>query len=348
MGNILNILGTTPYLRPFLILISGLLLGWFFQSIVAKQLKKIAKRTKWKGDDLLVEGMGQTPILWFILLGIYISSFDIPFIDGYSELARQMVVVIFIISIAIVISRVAVLSIHFYARKQTGALQSTSMFGILTKLTIYILAALVIMQTLGISILPLLTALGVGGLAVALALQDTLSNLFAGLHIIATHKFRPGDFIELETGQSGIVQDISWRNTTIQTLANNFIIVPNAKVASDIVINYSGPQKEMSVLVPVCVAYDSDLERVEEVVVDEGRKILSTVEGAVCDFEPFIRYTEFGENGITLKVILRVKEYVSQYLITHRFIKALHARFKKEGIHIPFPQRDVHIHNKQN
>ena len=83
------------------------------------------------------------------------------------------------------------LAIEMYARKESGAVQSTSMFNVLTKITIYTLAALVIMQTLGISILPLLTALGVGGLAVALALQDTLANLFAGLHIIATRKIAP-------------------------------------------------------------------------------------------------------------------------------------------------------------
>lgn len=337
---------TNPYLKPVLMVLGGLVLGWLFQKVFAKRLRKISKKTKWKGDDVLVEGVGQAPILWFLLLAVHVSSFDFPLVDGYGTLVRQMLFIVFTISLAIVASRVTILWIHMYTRKQAGALQSTSMFGVLTRLTIYSLAALVIMQTLGVSILPLLTALGVGGLAVALALQDTLSNLFAGLHIIATRKFYPGDFIELDTGQSGIVQDISWRNTTLQTLANNLVIVPNAKVASAIVTNYADPQKEMSVLVPVSVSYSSDLQRVEEVIKDVARDTLSKVEGAVADYEPLVRYNEFGDSGIHLKVVLRVEEFINQYIVTHEFIKALHKRFKQEGIEIPFPQRDVYIRNE--
>lgn len=343
MLDLAAIFEANPYMRPVLIVLASLILGWIFQKVISIQLRKMAKKTRWKGDDVIIEGIGQAPILWFLIIGMDIASYELPFENGYGALVHQGLFVVFVLSVAIVISRMAMKGIELYARKQSGALQSTSMFNVLTKITIYTLAALVIMQTLGISILPLLTALGVGGLAVALALQDTLSNLFAGLHIIATRKFRPGDFVELDSGQSGIVSDISWRNTTLRTLANNLVIVPNARVASAIVTNFADPQNEMSVAVPVGVAYDSDLQKVEEVTLEIARDILKKVDGAVSDYEPFIRYNEFADSSINFNVFLRAQEFVDQYRITHEFIKALHERYNKEGIEIPFPQTDVHV-----
>ena len=94
------------------------------------------------------------------------------------------------------------------------------------------------LNAVGVSITPIITALGVGGLAMALALQDTLSNLFAGIHILAEHTIRIGDFIRLETGQEGYVEDISWRTTRIRMLPNNMVIVPNSKLAQSVVVNY--------------------------------------------------------------------------------------------------------------
>lgn len=337
-----EVFDTNPYMKPVLILLVALILGWLFQKIIAVQLKKMAKKTRWKGDDIVVEGIGQAPILWVLLVGIDVTSYQLP-LNGYDTMVRQGLFVIFVISVSIALSRISMLAIELYTRKQAGALQSTSMFNVLTKIAIYTLSGLVIMQTLGISILPLLTALGVGGLAVALALQDTLSNLFAGLHIIATRKFHPGDFIEIDADHAGIVEDISWRNTTLRTLGNNLIIIPNAKIASAIVTNYANPQNEMSVLVPVGVAYHSDLQKVEEVTLKVAKEILKSVEGAVPDYEPVVRYNRFGDSSINFNVILRAEEFVDQYKVSHEFIKALHKKYKQEGIEIPFPQTDVHI-----
>lgn len=345
MEDIFAIFGKNPYMEPVFIMLAALVVGWIFQKMVAQHLRRMAKKTKWKGDDVIIEGIGQAPILWVLIIGMDIASYKLPFENGYGMLVRQGLLIIFVISVSIALSRISMLSIELYTRKQSGALQSTSMFNVLTKITIYTLAGLVIMQTLGISILPLLTALGVGGLAVALALQDTLSNLFAGLHIIATRKFHPGDFIEIDPDHAGVVEDISWRNTTLRTLANNLIIIPNAKVASAIVINYANPQNELSVLVPVGVAYSSDLKKVEEVTLEVAREILKSVEGAVPDYEPVIRYTQFADSSVNFKVILRAKNFVDQYKIVHEFMKALHVRYKQEEIEIPFPQTDVHLKN---
>jgi small-conductance mechanosensitive channel len=174
-------------------------------------------------------------------------------------------------------------------------------------------------------------------------MQDTLSNLFAGLQIIGSGQVRPGEFIKLDTGEEGFVVDVAWRNTTIRELSNNMIIVPNARLAASQVRNFDQPGKELAVLVQVGVSYGSDLAKVESVTIDVARQIMRSVAGGVRDFEPFIRYHTFSDFSIDFTVILRGTEFVDQYLIKHEFIKRLHERYKVEDIEIPFPVRTVRI-----
>jgi len=200
-----------------------------------------------------------------------------------------------------------------------------------------------ILNTLNINITPFITSLGIAGLAVGLALQDTLSNFFAGLYILISKKIKPGDYISLDSGIEGYVEDITWRNTTIRQLPNNIVIVPNSKLASSIITNYYLPEKELAVLVQVGVSYNSDLEKVERVTIEVAKEVMKEVPGGVPNFEPFIRYHTFGDFSINFTVILRAQSYVDRYLVTHEFIKRLHKRYKEEGIEIPFPIRTVYL-----
>jgi small-conductance mechanosensitive channel len=206
---------------------------------------------------------------------------------------------------------------------------------------IAMLGLLVILNGLGLSITPMLTALGVGGLAVALALQEPLANFFAGLFITLAGQIRVGDYVKLDSGHEGYVVDFSWRSTRLRMLANNLIVVPNAKLAQAIVVNHHLPSADLAVLVEVGVDYASDLGHVERVTVNVGREIMRQVAGGVPDFEPFIRYHTFSDSSINFTVILRAKEFVDQYLIKHEFVKRLHTRFNDEGIVIPFPIRTI-------
>jgi small-conductance mechanosensitive channel len=199
----------------------------------------------------------------------------------------------------------------------------------------------VVLNGVGLSITPMLTALGVGGLAVALALQEPLANFFAGLFITLAGQIRVGDYVKLDSGQEGYVLDFSWRSTRLRMLANNLVIVPNAKLAQAIVVNHHLPSADLAVLVEVGVDYASDLRRVERVVMGVGREVMAEVAGGVAEFEPFIRYHTFADSSINFTVILRAKEFVDQYLIKHEFVKRLHTRFNDEGIVIPFPIRTI-------
>jgi small-conductance mechanosensitive channel len=198
---------------------------------------------------------------------------------------------------------------------------------------------------MNIPITPILTALGVGGLAVALALQDTLSNLFAGLHVIASQQIKPGDYIKLDSGNEGYVTDITWRNTTIRALANNMVIVPNSKLANAIITNCHQPDHTIGIGLEISVSWDSDLEKVERVTNEVANSMLKMPE--IINTGPVnIRYSTAADNGITFGVGFRIKEFTDQFVVKHEFLKALQKRYKAEGIQLALPVRTVYVKNE--
>jgi small-conductance mechanosensitive channel len=205
------------------------------------------------------------------------------------------------------------------------------------------LGVLIFMDMIGISITPILASLGIGSLAVALALQETLSNLFAGIYMAIDKPVRVGDYIKLENGDEGYVTDVTWRSTKIRTLPNNIVIVPNKKIMESIITNFYLPDTEMAVLVQMGVHYNSDLEKVEKIVSAAGKEIMKKVQGGVPEFDPFIRFHTFADSSINFTVILRGKEYVDQHLIKHEFMKLIVSRFRSENIIIPFPIRSLDV-----
>ncbi len=337
----------TQLVLPLAFLIGGFVAGLIFEKIILTKLKKMAEKTKWEGDEILIAALRGKTIFWFVIAGIYGAILNMPLSPNIFNSVKKILLIIVVASMTLVLAKIAVGFVDSYTRRVKGVSPLTSIFTNLTNIVVFVVGMLIILQTLGIAITPMLTALGVGGLAVALALQDTLSNLFSGLHIIASRQVRPGDYVELDSGQRGYVTDIAWRNTTIRALPNNMIIVPNSKMASAIITNYCQPEKEMSVLIQVGVSYDSDLEQVERITNEVAKEVMRDIEGGISEFEPFIRYHTFDDSSINFTVILRTREFVNQYIIKHEFIKRLHERYKKEGIEIPFPIRTVYMQEEK-
>jgi len=324
--------------------IVSILIGIIFQRVILSKLRRLALKTKWKGDDIIINALkGAVVLLFFTLLGLYGAISVSPLSGNFSHLLQSIILVIIILSITWLLTNIATGFLKLYADRFKDAIPQSTIFKNLTKIVIITIGFLIILQTLGISITPILTALGVGGLAVALALQDTLSNLFSGLHIILSRQVKTGDYIKLESGEEGYIMDITWRNTTIRMIPHNIIIVPNSKLASIIITNYCLPERDMSVLIQVGVSYDSDLRKVERVTVDVANEVMKTVAGGVAEFEPFIRYHTFDDSSINFTVILRAREFVDQYMLKHEFVKRLHERYRQEDIEIPFPIRTVYL-----
>ncbi|MDX1934409.1 MAG: mechanosensitive ion channel family protein [Capsulimonadales bacterium] len=333
------------WIVPLVIWLGFTLAGLLINGLVLKQLKRWASKSTWQLDNLFLNSLGNAVVVWMCALGAYIATFNLPvtLTARVSKSISDTLFVITALSVTLVLSRLAVGLFGFYAVRFPGVLPSTSIFGNLVRMIVMALGILIVLQSVGISITPILTALGVGGLAVALALQDTLSNLFSGFQIIVSRQFQPGDYIKLGTGEEGYVRDIAWRNTTIETLGAFTVVVPNSKLATAIVTNYHQPATEMALIIPASVAYDSDPEHVERVTIEVAHAILQEVEGGVSDFQPLVRFHTFGDSAILFNVILRIREFTNQYPVRHEFIKRLLVRYREEGIEIPFPQRVLHL-----
>jgi small-conductance mechanosensitive channel len=330
-----------PQLSAAIIFVSGAVIGFILEKFVLHRLEKLARFTPWEGDEIVIDSLKGLVLYSCLLAGLYGATLRLPLDDRIRTIVGKVILILFLLIVTVVMMRMATGFVKHYAEK--AVLPSTSIFINLAKVIAFALGMLIILQSVGISITPILTALGVGGIAVALALQDTLSNIFAGLHIIATRQIRPGNFIRLDSGEEGYVTDITWRNTMIRTLPNNMVLIPNSKLSGAIVTNYYLPATEMSVPVQVGVSYDSDLEKVERVTIEVAKKMLQEVTGGVADFEPFIRYHTFADFSINFSVILRGQEFTDQYLLKHEFVKRLHQRYRQEGIEIPFPIRTVYL-----
>jgi small-conductance mechanosensitive channel len=351
---------TEQKIKILSVLAGSLVIGWLVKKFIFPLLYKFTGKTKWKGDDLVIDSISRWVIFWFflgaclytlpyvpIILKEIFSSLDrnFDFTEKDYQLGRDMIAAAFIFSLTMVLARIAKGLLQIRSGRDDSVIPTTSILGNIAKILVYCLGFILILQTFGVAITPLLTALGVGGLAVALALQPTLSNLFSGLQIIASGKINIGDFVQLEGGQKGFIRDITWRNTTIETAQNNVIIVPNSKMADSIIENFFLTDRQITFNVAVGVGYESDLEKVERVSVQVAKEVLQKYEGGIRDFEPFVRFYNFGDSSIDLKIFLRVKEYADQFLITSEFIKELHKRYNQENINIPFPIRTVYMKN---
>jgi len=332
-------------LIPAAIITLSFLLGISIEKFIISKLIKKSEKSSFQSDDIIVSSFKGMFLVWSMLMGTYLSLWYIFGNAGWMSQVEKILMSLAILSITVVTMRIATGLVSLYSSKVEGLLPSTSIFANLTKLLVLLIGMLIMLQYLGISIAPVLTALGVGGLAVALALQDTFSNIFAGINILLSQQIKVGDYIRLDSGEEGYVTDISWRNTSIRMMSNNTVLIPNSKLSSAIVTNHELPEREMSVLVKVGVGYTSELERVEKTVCDVARNVMTDVTGGVPGFEPFIRFCAFGDSSIDFNVILRARSFDDQYMVKHEFIKRLHRRFTEEGIEIPFPIRTIYLKN---
>lgn len=314
------------------------------RSLVFRALHRWAARTETHLDDLII-GVSRGPSLfWVLAAGLYgaLEAASIP--GNLAKLAHTLLSALVILSVSWAVANLMAGLITYYADRVRLDVPVTGLGRTLTKVIVLLLGGFILLNSLGVSITPLLTALGVGGLAVALALQDTLSNLFAGLHILIEKSVRVGDYVKLDSGQEGHVVDIGWRTTRIRMLPNNLVIVPNSKLAQTIVTNYDLPDKRMALLVPVSVGYSSDPDHVERVLVEEATKAAGEVKGLLAEPPPFVRFIPgFGDSSLDFTLVCQVEEFVDQYHVQHELRKRIFKRFKQEGIEIPFPQRVVHL-----
>ncbi|MET9359411.1 mechanosensitive ion channel family protein [Streptomyces sp. NPDC006632] len=327
-------------------MVAGVAAGLLLR-IVLKWLGKHALRTRWSGDDIIVDALRTIAPWAATVAGAAAAAAQLPLTARVSGIVNHALTALIILITTLAVARVVAGLVQSLAHSRTGVAGSATIFVNITRVVVVAMGILVALETVGVSIAPLLTALGVGGLAVALALQDTLANLFAGVHILASKTVQPGDYIRLSGGEEGYVVDINWRNTVVRNLSNNLVIIPNARLARTNMTNYTRPEQELSIVVQVGVGYDSDLEHVERVTLDVVDSVMTDITGALPGHEAAVRFHTFADSRINFTVILGVGEFSNQYRIKHEFIKRLHRRYRAEGISIPAPARTVSLQREQ-
>lgn len=333
------------------IIISTWVLCWLFHRFGVKLLLKIIKRQSPELHEIVVHNLRTPLALILFIIGVWFTVHRLIILKNYLDVVNQVAYIFLAAAAGFIFTRISRAFFEWYAlvlsQKEQGTTDTQFLPSIrrVINALIWLIAFIMVLDYLNIKITSLITTLGIGGLAVALALQDSLSNFFSGFYLMWDKPVRVGDFVRLETGQEGFIDSIGWRSTKIRTLGNQLVVIPNSKLAQSIVTNFYLSEQSKSFVVEVGVGYQSDLYRVEEITVQVAQQVAAEVEGADPSFVPLVRYHTFADSNINFRVIFQIKDFTAQNLIRHEFIKALHRRFNEEGISINYPQREIKIVN---
>ena len=328
-----------------ILIIAGIAAGLLLvKKIFFYILRKVVRSTALQIEEFFEKGLQIPLLLLIIVLAVYIGLrlADIP--PAYVPSIVTCMYLSLILTVTMGLSNVSDRALEFFLKKGGFPISVTGLLLGVTKASIYGIGILIALNFLGLSVTPIITALGVGGLAMALALQGTLSNLFAGMHILAEQTIRVGDFIRIETGQEGYVVDIGWRTTRIRMMSNNMVIVPNSKLSQSVVINYYLPERQIAIQMPISVRIDTDPAVVEQVLMDEIKKASPDIPGIVSEVPPSVLFVPgFGASSLDFTLFCHVRDIVDQQRVLHELRKRIIKRFKKEGIEIPLPSQTVYL-----
>ncbi|MFO7638294.1 MAG: mechanosensitive ion channel [bacterium] len=332
------------YLLAVLAILGSVAVAFLFRKIVFDWLRRRAARTKTQVDSILIAATRGPFVIWCICGGVYAASRIAILSAELTRASDKVLIVLLIVSVTYAAAQAAIGFIRHTGTHNKNAVAYVGLTQTTVRIAILVLGGLVLLHSLGISITPMITALGIGGLAVALALQNTLANTFAGIYITLSRHIRPGDFLRLDTGEEGVVTDITWRATTIRTIRNNIIIIPNDRLAQAIITNFNLADKRYRLDIEVGVSYSSDPEHVERILIDVANKAVGEVEHLLDDPEPYVSFHPgFGDSSLGFALVVHISSYARQYRVRHHLRKRIFARFRKEGIEIPFPIRTVYL-----
>lgn len=330
---------------PITILIAFIFLGIWINRLIKQKIN-----SRFENDDItlqyvMIRSFQGLPGTWCTITGIYWSINSLEIAPPVTSLLSYFIFIFLVLTICRVISNGLAGFFDLYTQKNAN-MPKTTLFTNIAMVLIYAIGVVIILDHMGISVAPILTAMGVGGMAVALALQDTLANVFSGMQLIITKQIKIGDYIKLDHNDPGQVSDISWRYTTLHTPLGNAVIVPNKTIAGATILNYNVPITDITIVIPIGVGYESDLEQVEQVTLEVANDITSQCDPEMT-IKPTLFFTEFADSSINFEVRLHCSNFTTRGRMRHMFIKAITARYREEGINIPFPIRTVHM-TKEN
>jgi small-conductance mechanosensitive channel len=333
----------TLYL-PFLVIVAAFTVGILLDLLLTRRMQRYGSLTGWQADRVLGNSLRQMPVIWATLAGVYASIVYTPFNTEQIVFWQRVLLVPFILSVTIFVMRLGVGLIDYSGEKRGGAAATVSLSRSLLKAFIVLTGTLILLQSLGVSITPIIAAFGIGGLAVSLAMEETLSNVFSGLYIITSKQVQPGDYVRMKIDErdhvKGYITDITWRCTKIRMVADRImpdtepgvVTVPNSRMASDIVVMHYRNQREKEVLLNVQVTSGDSLEYIERLLAKIAQEVMQEVLPEPSQTQPVIRCRGFSPTHITMTIALYADELADQYALQHELVKRLYAHYRQQDV----------------
>ena len=344
-------LGDPEWLDPAtagVIVLISLVVAFIFHKAIVPITLRFTNWTSTDLDERLVKSIRWPLTLGILSLGAYLAvtiSWDLTVTerDRADAIARGLGVVVGITAVVGLISS----TIDWYLASlsnRANHVVDLRLFPLIRRVgsvIIYVIGALLVMDVMDINISPLIAGLGLGGLAVALAIQPTLANLFAGTYVMTEGVISTGDYIELEGGMAGYVVEVGWRSTRIRTWGNNLVVVPNARFAETIITNYQQPAPAVNVYVTCGVSYDSDLDHVEAICREVMDDLVQNDSNAIRSYGSWFAFDAFGDSNVDFWLFMQARDRVASFKLQSTLINNLHRELRVENIIINYPVRTL-------
>jgi len=280
------------------------------------------------------------PVACAVFIGGFLLVPEIGLPGRLGHWVADALAVSFVIACALIVTRIAVAAVTEYATHHPSVSPALGVVRVAVRILVGTLAIIMSLESLNVPVAPLLTTLGVGSLAVALALQETLANFFAGLYLLADRPVRAGDYIKLHDGEEGFVETIGWRSSRLRTQKNNIVIVPNQKLSQAILTNFNLPTAAVGMSVNVTVAYGADATAVEAYLAETLARAVAEVP-EMAGSKPVARLVDLTEAGQIWTCFLEVRDMDAQGVVGHALRKRLIERLGREGLALGVPERRV-------
>jgi len=330
------------YLKFLLTLLISLIIAYLTKIIFKKILLPITQKTKTVVDDLIVKSSASI-IFWVILiLGIKIGIQYFKFGTGiYNSIVSTLLVLVISILIFKIINNLSQQWLREWAfkTKSTADDRLIPLIEKILKALVVILAVIFIFDAWNINIGPVLATAGIAGVALALAVKESLANIIGGIQLVLDKTFKVGDKVQLESGEVGVILDIGLRTTKLKTYDNEVIYIPNSYLANSKIKNYSQPDLSQRVNVEFGVEYGSDPEKVKKVVVDAIKKIDTVLE----DPPPEVIFKNLSDFSLDFIARAWVKNYNDAFSTSLKMREAIYEALNKANIGIPFPTRTIYV-----
>ncbi len=314
-------------------------LAWLAAYVLQEILPRFTAKTQTTLDDELVKAL-QRPIKLLVLLtGLGLAVHSLEFGALYFETFDKIVIILYILLGAYLVSNVIHGLIQWYSNDiapKTKSKLDDQLMPFLDKvdrIVIFTIALLMIFDRLGYQITPILASLGVAGIAVAFAAQETISNVFGAFSILTDRPFKVGDRVELSETEIGDVIDIGVRSTRIKTMDDKIIIMPIAVISKGKIINYSEPDQKVRFTIKVGISYKSDIDRAMQIMTN----IAKNTEGVISNPVPRAYVVALSSYSIDLILHVWVNDYKLEFEVSDRIYREIIRRFAEENIEIPYP-----------